>query len=91
VSGTAYSDYSKDRNGWFFGLSGVQLALVVLAGAPELAAINRHDWLLVLGWLPVWAVLIALVAVPVRGRPAAQWLLTLIAHAVGGLMGWEQW
>jgi hypothetical protein len=91
VSGVTYSDYAKDRNGWFFGLSGVQLALVVLTGVPELAAINRHDWLLVLAWLPIWALLIALVAVPVRGRPAAQWLLTLIAHAFGGLMGWTQW
>jgi len=75
VSGKPYSDYAKDRNGWFFGLSGAQLALVVLAGVPELAAINRHDWLLMLGWLPIWALLIAgmlgtavLVGLRLRGR-----------------------
>lgn len=83
-----YTDYAKDRSGWFFGLSGAQLAVVIVAGLPELAALNSHDWLLVLGWLPAWAVLIALVALPVRGRPAAHWLLTLAAHAWGELMGW---
>ena len=52
---TEYSDYAKDRSGWFFGLSGVQLSLVVLTGLPLLAALNSHRWLLVLGYLPIWA------------------------------------
>ena len=91
MSGTVYRDYAKDRGGWFFGLTGTQLALVVTAGVPELAALNGHDWPLVIGWLPVWAVLTALVAVPVRGWSAFQWLVALASHALGGLMGWTGW
>jgi hypothetical protein len=91
MSATEYSDYAKDRSGWFFGLSGLQLALVVLTGVPELAALNSHSWLLVLGWLPIWGLLVALTTVPVRGRSAAQWLLAITSHAFGGLMGWTHW
>src|SRR5664279_5706732 len=91
VSVTGYSDYAKDRSGWFFGLSGAQLTLVLLTGVPELAALNSHRWLLALGWLPVWALLIALVTVPVRGWSAARWLLVLASHSWVGLMGWTSW
>ena len=35
-----YGDYGKDRPGWFFGLTGVQLALLVAGGAPVWAAVN---------------------------------------------------
>ena len=49
MSATEYSDYAKDRSGWFFGLSGMQLAMVVITGAavagraeqPQLAAGHR--------------------------------------------------
>jgi hypothetical protein len=91
VSSTEYSDYAKDRGGWFFGLSGLQLGLVILTGVPELAALNNQSWLLVAGWLPISALLIALIAVPVRGWSASQWLLALASHALGGLMGWTRW
>jgi len=91
MSAATYAEYSKDRSGWFFGLTGMQLAMVVLTGLPELAAINNRRWLLALGWLPVWGLLVALVAVPVKGRSAAQWLAALAAHALGGLMGWTRW
>jgi hypothetical protein len=91
MSAIEYSDYSRDRSGWFFGLSGPQLALVVLAGLPDLAALNSHAWLLFAVWLPVWGLLIVLVAVPVRGRSSAGWLLDLACFALGGLMGWTRW
>ncbi len=91
VSATEYGDYAKDRNGWFFGLSGLQLVLVVFAGLPELAALNSHSWSVILGSLPVWALLVALIAIPVRGWSACQWLLVLASHALGELMGWTHW
>jgi len=91
MSTTEYADYAKDRGGWFWGLSGVQLTLLILAAMPELAALNSQKWLLVVGWLPVWGLLYVLVAVPVRGWSASQWLLVLISHALGGLMGWKRW
>ena len=42
-----YGDYAKDRSGWFFGLTGAQLALIVLGGFPGLVALNSQAWLLV--------------------------------------------
>src|SRR5882724_13028981 len=88
---TVYGDFAKDRSGWFFGLTGPQLATVVLAGLPEVVALNSDRWLLVGAWLPVWALIVALVVVPVRGRPAARWLFDLILHAVGTVLGWTTW
>jgi len=29
-----YTDYARDRTGWFFGMSGPQLALVLVAALP---------------------------------------------------------
>jgi hypothetical protein len=91
MSAVEYSDYARDRAGWFFGLSGMQLGLVVVGGLPALAALNSHAWLLLVAWLPVWALLIVLVAVPVRGRSAARWTYDLAMFALGGVMGWTRW
>ena len=91
MSSTEYGDYAKDHSGWFFGLTGPQLALVVAAGFPDLIALNNHAWPLFAGWLPVWGLLVVLVAVPVRGRPSARWLIDLASFALGGVMGWTSW
>ena len=88
---TTYGDYMRDRTGWFFGLTGVQLTLVVVAGLPVWLAVNASAWRWLVVWLPVWGLVGALVVVPVRGWSAAQWVGVLIAHAVGGLMGWTRW
>jgi hypothetical protein len=42
-------------------------------------------------WLPVWGLLVALVVLPVRGRPAARWLLDLVLHGGGTVLGWTRW
>jgi hypothetical protein len=86
-----YGDYSRDRIGWFFGLTGPQLLLVVTAGLPALLALNQQAWLVFVLWLPVWALLALLIALPVKGRPAARWLADLLLFAVGGVMGWTRW
>lgn len=88
---TTYGDYMRDRTGWFFGLTGVQLALLVVSGVPVWLAINESRWRWLAVWLPVWGVATLLVVVPVRGWSAAQWLGLLVAHAWGGLMGWTRW
>nr|WP_231851666.1 SCO6880 family protein [Modestobacter marinus] len=44
-----------------------------------------------LGWTPVWAVLVVLVAVPVRGRSALRWCLDWAHHAFGSALGWTDW
>ena len=88
---TTYGDYMRDRTGWFFGLTGVQLTLVVLAGLPVWLAVNASAWRWLVVWLPVWGLVVLLVVVPVRGWSAAQWAGVLVAHAVGGIMGWTRW
>ena len=90
-SATRYSDYSKDVTGWFLGLTGAQLTVIVLGGLPLLAAINARDWWLFLGYLPAWASLAAVVAIPIGGRSAAHWFSDLALFAVGGIMGWTKW
>lgn len=91
MSAAEYHDYARDRAGWFFGLTGVQLTLVILGGLPALLALNSRAWLLLVAWLPAWALLVVLVAAPVRGRPASRWLFDLAMFALGGVMGWTRW
>lgn len=86
-----YSDWMKDRTGWFFGLTGVQLTLLTVAGLPVWLTMNAARWSWLLLWVAVWVVVGLLVVVPVRGWSAAQWAGVLVAHAIGGLMGWTRW
>jgi len=86
-----YTDYSRDRTGWFFGMSGPQLALVLVAALPGLVAMNAGRWLALAVWLPVWAALVALACVPVRGRSATGWAIALALHGLGDVMGWTRW
>ncbi len=86
-----YGSWSKDRQGWFLGLGGGAWAGIGLAGLPLLLAAGAQRWLLALGWAPVWAVLIVLVAVPVRGRSAFQWALDCLRRWTGVVMGWTDW
>jgi hypothetical protein len=88
VSAHRYGDYSRDVSGWFLGMTGAQLALVALSGMPALLALNAQAWGLFFGWLPVWALLAAVLLVPVRGRAAGRWFADLLLHAIGVLMGW---
>jgi hypothetical protein len=88
VTPTRYGDYAKDSPGWFLGMTGTQLAVVALAGLPALLALNAQVWRLLAVWLLVWAVLAAVVLVPVRGRAAGRWFADLCLHAIGGVMGW---
>ena len=86
-----YGDWSKDSHGWFLGLSGGGCVTVLLTGLPMLLALGTHRWWLAMGWLPVWAALAAGVIIPVRGRPAARWLLDAIYRAAGRVLGWADW
>src|SRR4051812_10292333 len=56
-----------------------------------LLAAGTSRWSLVLSWAPVWAVLIALVAVPVRGRSALRWALDCVRRWTGTVMRWTDW
>ena len=39
-----YSDYSRDKIGWFFGLSGRQLAIIAAASLPVFWSIQQGQW-----------------------------------------------
>ena len=88
MNAVRYSDYSRDVSGWFLGMTGAQLALVTLAGVPALLALNAQAWVLLTISLPVWALLAAVLMVPIRGRAAGRWFADLCLHAIGGALGW---
>ncbi|KQS54578.1 hypothetical protein ASG36_20640 [Geodermatophilus sp. Leaf369] len=86
-----YGAWSKDRQGWFGGLSGWAWIRIGAAGMPMLMAAGAQRWLLALGWAPVWAVLVVLVAVPLRGRTPLRWGCDAVVRAVGAALGWSDW
>jgi hypothetical protein len=88
MSAARYSDYAKDVSGWFLGMTGGQLASVSVAGAPALLALNAQAWGLLVIALLVWALLAAVLLVPIRGRAAGRWVGDLCLHVIGGVMGW---
>jgi hypothetical protein len=86
-----YGAWSKDKQGWFLGLGGGAWVTILLGGLPWLLAAGAHYWLLALGWTPAWAVLIVLVAVPVKGRSAFRWALDSLIRCFGVVMRWTDW
>jgi len=51
---TTYSDYNRDRIGWFFGLSGWQLALLAGSALPVVISLQRGAWTAALLFTAVW-------------------------------------
>ena len=84
-----YADYTKDRVGFFFGMTGPQLATVMMAGVPLLLAVGVQRWAFAGLCLLGFAAVVLLVVVPVRGRSATQWIGALVAHTVGRGLGWS--
>ena len=85
-----YADYSRARIGWFFGLSGGQLATVALTSLPLFWAIQRTAWVSAALFLLVWALVLVVTITPVRGRSATGWLAASAAFAIGALAGWTR-
>ena len=86
-----YGGWAKDRQGWFLGLGGGGLVTILIGGLPLLLAAGAHRWLLALAWIPVWATLIVLVAVPVKGRSALRWAIDSVYRGAGVAMHWTDW
>ena len=82
-----YSDYSRAKVGWFFGLSGWQLGAVSMSTLPIFWSIQRQAWAQALACLLLWSLACVIVIVPVRGRSATGWLFATARYAVGGLTG----
>lgn len=88
---TIYSEFRRDRVGWFFGLTGWQLAVVAVSIIPPVWALNQRRWLLMLACLLAAMFVIILTVVPIRGRSAVGWLGAVLASGVGAVMGWTRW
>src|SRR5690606_10353341 len=87
---TVYGDYTRSRIGWFFGLSGWQLALLAVAVLPVAVSVSRKDWLASGVFVALWAFLYLVVAVPVRGRSMTGWIGATLRLAWGTLTGWTR-
>ena len=86
-----YGAWSKDKQGWFMGLGGGTWVVILVTGLPSLLGVGSHAWLFVLAWVPVWAVVIVLAAVPVRGRSAFRWGRDSLTRCFGVVMRWTDW
>ncbi|WP_137122958.1 SCO6880 family protein [Segeticoccus rhizosphaerae] len=87
---TIYGDYARDKIGWFFGLSGWQLAILAVGFLPPCWAMSRGDWasagILLLGWVAAGVVTVT----EVWGRTALGWLGAAAHYAAGSLLGWTR-
>jgi hypothetical protein len=88
---TRYGGWSRDRQGWFLGQTAGTWITGTAAGLPVLLGVGTHRWLFVAAWLPVWAAVIAVLTVPVRGRSAARWATDSLIKTVGDVMLWTSW
>ena len=82
---------ARDREGWFFGLTGPQVFLVLAAAFPCWLAMSVGRWAALLALVPLWLAAVGLICVPVRGWSAAQWIGVLVRHALGHAAGWTSW
>ncbi len=87
---TVYREYSRDRIGWFFGLTGAQIVIVVLTAGPILWAVSQQAWLSAAMFIGIWGVITLLVIVPIWGRSATTWIFSATKFAVGKLTGWTR-
>ena len=86
-----YHDYNRDRIGWFFGLTGWQLAVLAATALPVFLCLQRGAWSAALLFTLGWVLVMIITVVPVRGRSATGWFLASVLFAVGGLTGWTRW
>lgn len=85
-----YADYTRARIGWFFGLTGWQVIVVLAASAPVWLSISAHAWASTAAFALVAGVLVGLTVIPVHGRSALGWLGTWVGFTVGQLAGWSR-
>lgn len=86
-----YGRWTAERRGRIAGVTLPGWVVILAAGLPVLAAAGVRRYGLAAVWLPVWAALAVLVAVPVRGRSTARWLTDSLMHAMGVATGWSAW
>lgn len=87
---TIYSDYSRARIGWFFGLTWWQLSILVLMVLPVAVSVSNQAWPAAGMFLLLWGLVAVVTVVPARGRSVTGWLSSTVMMAVGGLAGWSR-
>lgn len=87
---TIYGDYTRDKIGWFFGLSGWQLGILAVTALPIAGAVQRGAWAAAGVFMLAWVVVVVVTVAPVRGRSATGWAVATIGFALGALTGWSR-
>jgi hypothetical protein len=62
-----------------------------MAALPVLASVQRGAWTAALTAAGLWALIVVVVAIPIRGRSATGWLLAVSAFLLGRQAGWSRW
>ena len=91
MTGRVYRDYQRDRVGWFFGLTGLQLGILTAGSLPVFWAAHVGWWSTALAALVGWVGLLALIVVPVLGRSTVGWATASLAHGVARMLGRTRW
>lgn len=87
---TTYGAFaSKERPGWFLGLTGPQLIGLGLGGVPAWLSVATGAWASLVLTLPAWIVVVIAVCLPVRGWSAWQWCGVVARHHWGRISGWS--
>lgn len=86
-----YSGFRRERIGAVAGLPMGTLMVMVLLALPGVFGFAQQRYVLGVVWMLAWAVGVALVAVPVRGRSAWTWLWQSVAWLVGRASGASSW
>lgn len=86
-----YADYTRARIGFFFGLTGAQLALVAVTALPAMWTVGAGEWAATALLATGWVLLTVLIVTPIRGRSATGWLTAVAAHTTGSVTGWSRY
>ena len=89
MSQDLHSGWRRERFGPFAGLSGLQAGAILLAWTPALSAVGRSHWAAAAPLALLALVVTALIAVPIRRRPAIRWLYDAAAFLLGRATGWS--
>jgi hypothetical protein len=86
-----YTGWSPEKVGSFFGMTGRQVTVVMVAILPPLTAVGRSHWGTAAKLLPITLAVVALIVVPIRRRKAYRWLADFTSFQIGRAMGWSMW
>ena len=87
MSVNIYADYSRDRVGFFFGMSLVELVMLAASSLPVLWAMSRQAWASMWWFLLVFVIVTLVTVVKVQGRSAVGWLKSVTLFMVASLTG----